>query len=66
MSDKAVLAAIRQAWIDGFMASGDGFNGEFPFENYPDGPQIYSVPLTELDGHADEYMSEIETLGENR
>ena len=36
-------AALREAWFHGFVASGEGFNGEYPFDGDVDAAKVDSA-----------------------
>lgn len=50
MSKQASKEELRKAWLAGFLTSGEGFNGEYPYEG--ETPENASPELIEL---ANEY-----------
>lgn len=51
--DTEALERVRDAWLDGFLASGEGWNGEYPFDEDRDDPRLQE--------RADEYVSSLPT-----
>lgn len=50
VDDGERVRQIREAYLDGFMDSGEGHNGEYPFDGERDDPRLQEL--------ADEYLSD--------
>jgi len=60
MSKEAMKLALEAAYLAGFNASGEGYNGEFPFEDKNKNPEHDSVWCKDRDNDLEEALAKQE------